>query len=146
MEKTNFSPVIKSVLTNVNNASADIERLLNQLRDFEDCYSLKNSTVEEKTIVRGLFTSLIDKLEDATALIEFYKKPILKEGQLHKKGNGRYALDDTEFSCGSVIELLYDKYKENSFEWLKTRIEAKNGQYYAIGFTDELEGARARIR
>lgn len=64
----------------------------------------------------------------------------MKEGTIFKNQEGRFAIDNyTYFTCGSVLEI-----KING-TWIKTRIEADNGEYYAVGLKGlNLIGLKAR--
>lgn len=137
--------VISELLQEVNKTGSFIKHLQNQLQEFSDSYSLQNASTDERTTAM-MFVSLLDKLEDASDIIEFYKRPITKQGYLNQNSNGRYVVDGTELTCGSTVEILYDRWQEGKTEWLKTQIEAENGVYYAVGYQDALNGALARIR
>jgi hypothetical protein len=66
-----------------------------------------------------------------------------KEGKLYLNSDGRLAIDDwTYFTCGSAIELKI------CGQWIKTSIEHKNGEYYAVGLKykqSDLIGMIARV-
>ncbi|WP_110955731.1 DUF5348 domain-containing protein [Anaerosinus massiliensis] len=139
---------MQEVHWDVKRVGNTIKTLSNELAEFMDSFSTKNATADERCTL-SFFDELLDKLDDASNLIAYYNKPIRKEGRLFKKKNRRYALQEDEsieFFCGSIIEILRDPYNENKFEWFRTKIEAKGGQYYAVGCDEELEGLQVRIR
>lgn len=65
----------------------------------------------------------------------------MKEGILYINQDGRYAISDYIcFTCGSSFEI------EINGTWVKTCIEAENGNYYAVGLKGlNLVGKKVRI-
>ena len=65
----------------------------------------------------------------------------MKQGILYVNQDGRYAIDDyIYFTCGSSLEI------EINGTWVKTSIEAHNGNYYAVGLKGlNLIGKKARV-
>lgn len=137
MDKT-----IESVQKSINAEMYDLKKVLQQLRVFSDT-DFSKMTVEERTM-GNMFRSLIDPIEDIVSIVEYYKKPVITEGVLHKGTTGRYVLKDIELTCGYPIEIYSDNEEPL---WLQTRIEAMNSAYYAYDYPKiDLEGAKVRIR
>ena len=64
----------------------------------------------------------------------------MQEGIIYKNQDGRYAISDyIYFTCGDTLEL------EINGTWVKTCIEAIDGEYYAVGLKGlDLVGFKAR--
>ena len=84
---------------------------------------------------------------DARDIVERLSRPVREQGVLRKGRNGRYRLNDVEFTCGSPIEILVDDDYHDVPYWCSGRIEHDNGDYYFTGAKNmPLKGAKARIR
>lgn len=85
-------------------------------------------------------------LKDASQKIKYLEREIEAEGILYKNDAGRYEIDESNyFTSGESIEVLvYDEDYGN--RWVATRVEHKDGDYYAVGVTEKLGGLRARVR
>lgn len=137
--------IIKDIFEDVKSTNCIIQSLVNELQEFQDSNNLTNATAEERT-VSNLFDELLDCLEPVTNLVNYYRKPVRKMGLIQKNRNGRYELDDIEFICGSIIEILFDRYRDGREEWMRTHIECAGGKYFAQGYPRDLAGAMVRIR
>lgn len=88
---------------------------------------------------------IANHLSEAAYLYEYMKKPIVAEGFLTKRIDGRYEIEGTSyyFTSGSQIENWDD---EDQCYYL-TRIEHQNDDYYAVNSPNEkLEGMKVRKR
>lgn len=92
---------------------------------------------------------ILDRLNEVSETLDYLNSPIEVLGVLHKKYNGRYALNDRELTCGCGIEYLAGGDCEQSVErWHYGRIEYCGSDYYIVGASKDLklEGMQARIR
>jgi len=138
---------------NIEQLRNDAIKLSQLLKRFVNDYN----KVEENTDQTALneddlyfFTTLYqaaDKSDDFVRMIEQMNKPIITEGYLKKNDNGRYELNDYELTSGDPLDVwLDDDYYNSGGYWLSTRMEHKNGDYYAVGVSSSLNGVKARIK
>lgn len=92
------------------------------------------------------YGEIIYKLQDIQTLLNYLEKPYhiytIKENE-----SGRFeAANGYYYTCGSGIE--FHTTDENGIgTWNISRVEAKNGRYYIVGFEDvEMEGLTVKIR
>lgn len=131
MELSHAKKVLKNVLKELESVSRNDE--------FE--FDPKNA---EEVFEASEMLIIADKLSDVVKSLKYLDKPILAEGLLKKGSNGRYTIQGAnhELTSGYIIEAWND---EDGF--CKTRIEHKDGDYYAVGFEKQpLNGLRVRIR
>ena len=63
------------------------------------------------------------------------------EGELRINADGRFVVKNYELHCGACVQLKL------CGKWVRTSIEAYNGEYYAVGLRGlNLEGLTARIK
>ncbi|PET53638.1 hypothetical protein CN514_18730 [Bacillus sp. AFS001701] len=124
-----------------------IERILSMVDDQPDNIDYDPNNPDE-CMLYYKYRSMIDKLSDINYELNYLKRPIKEEGALYKQSNGKYTINgDYEFSSGSRIEVLvYDDLDERE-EWVSTRIEHTNNDYYFFHLKETpLEGAKVRRR
>lgn len=117
--------------------------------DFVDEFDYDLEDVEER-YKNKLAMEIMDKLGDIEDLLDSATKPIKAEGKLVKRSDGRYEIQGTDeyFSSGKPLEVYrYDEFDER-YEWVKSRVEHSNGDYYivALGKDVEIEGLKVRVR
>lgn len=103
-----------------------------------DCYS------PEQRFEHSIYLEVADKLNDVYALLSYVKKPVLHEGDLEKREDGRYEIEGTDycFRSGDRVE-IWDKEDERYY---LTRIE-HDGDYYAVGYKGcSLDNMKVRVR
>lgn len=123
-----------------------LNRLVEDYRHMEDSTNRYALDAEEEYIFTMLYRA-INRIEDAVAVLEQMKKPVLTEGYLEKNRYGRYELNGYELTSGSPIEIwIEDREFDAGGSWFSTRIEHNGEDYYAIGRRTPLEGLRARIK
>ena len=83
-------------------------------------------------------------LTDVKADMDYFLKPIKETGVLQRNSNGRFELNGTELTSGSIIEILIEEPDEHP-QWVKTRIEF-DFDYYALYRHLPLNDLKARYR
>lgn len=115
----------------------------------EEKVEMDNSSDPNERMVYSEIQKAIRHLDKAAQAIENLMKPIQLEGKLIKLEDGKYALPGMNygFSSGSSIEVLvYDEFFGVE-EWVPTRFEHTNGDYYFYDAPKlKLEGAMVRKR
>lgn len=131
----------------------EIEALAKKLDDaLDELPGCDDETMEEENI-RGALYHAADKLNDAKRAIEYFKRPT-EEGYLIQNKNGRFEMNDREFTSGSSIEVYLKKDPKNNIEegWYSGRVEYTHRDnqegYYFFGANKPFltEGMKARIR
>lgn len=138
---------VKEIQKELFELSYKIERILSVVDDQPDNIDYDPNNPDE-IMLYYKYRSMLDKLSDIKYDLDYLKRPIKEEGTLYKQSNGRYTIDgDYEFSSGSPIEVLvYDELDERE-EWVSTRIEYTNNDYYFFHLKETpLEGAKVRRR
>lgn len=104
-------------------------------------------TQPDDMYLRGMFYHIQDKLNDARRLIRFTVAPVLKEGVLHKRSDGRYGLQDgTYFSSSGYIEYLLTE-PGGDARWVSSRVEHDGEDYCIVGRKGlSLQGLRVRVK
>lgn len=138
-----------------NQIQAELEKLLpqikwvtNMIKEAEEGWTTYyDRTQPDDLYLRGMFYQIQDKLNDARRLIRFAVAPVLKEGILLKRPDGRYGLQDgTYFSSSGSIEYLHTEPGEDS-RWVSSRIEHNGEDYCIIGRKElPLQGLLVRIK
>lgn len=138
-----------------NQIQAELEKLLpqikwvtNMIKEAEEAWPTHyDRTQPDDMYIRGMFYLIEDKLNDARRLIRFMVAPVLKEGVLHKRPDGRYGLQDgTYFSSSGYIEYLLTEPGEDA-RWVSSRIEHNGEDYCIVGRKGlSLQGLRVRIK
>lgn len=108
--------------------------------EIEYDYSNKNERFEASQIM-GILENLNDALQD----LKYMNRPVLAEGKLKKRTDGRYEIAGTDFyfTSGSTVEI----WESEDEYYYKTTIEHRNGDYYAVNVHEPtLENLTARIR
>lgn len=93
---------------------------------------------------------VMDKLEEASNVLDYLSRPIIGEYFLRKNSRGRYECNQHEYTSGDRIEYYcYDEY-DDKYKWVRSRIEYDSNieDYYIVGAprSFSLEGAKVRIR
>lgn len=139
-----------NVFEKAKQAAAGIEYQLKQtvkaLEDMEEGTS-RAALNDDDLMEYYAFYRIKNNLEDALEEIEYLKKPVSAEGTLYKNEQGRYEISPAHyFTSGSPIEIyIYDDF-ENRHYWHKSRVEHKDGDYYAVGHSEPLDSLKARVR
>lgn len=126
----------KSVLSNVYK---DLEKV-SQHEEFECDYTNSDERFEANEM--GL---IANNLKEVVRSLKYMEKPIIGEGNLLKRPDGRYGIpgEETYFTSGSIIEV----WDEEIETYYKTSIEHTDGDYFAVGFKGKsLEGMKVRFR
>ncbi|MEK3762650.1 DUF5348 domain-containing protein [Paenibacillus sp. FSL P4-0338] len=134
---------IQSALVNLEPQLKRVSKLIQDAEN-DGIYSSENP---EEMYLRGMFYQIQGKLNDARRLIRFTVAPVLKEGVLHKRSDGRYGLQDgTYFSSSGYIEYLLTEPGEDA-RWVSSRIEHNGEDYFIVGRKElPLQGLRVRIK
>lgn len=132
-----------SLLNEMNTLGLD--RIAKKIEELMDDTSRYDLTPEEHLEYQMLY-QIGEHLRKASNDIKYVNRKIAAEGILYKNDSGRYEIDETNyFTSGSPIEILvYDE--DHGNRWVATRVEHKDGDYYAVGFSGKLGGLRARVR
>ncbi|MEK3684901.1 DUF5348 domain-containing protein [Paenibacillus sp. FSL R10-2736] len=133
----------------------ELEKLLPQIKWVtnmikeaeEDWPAHYDRTQPDDLYLRGMFYQIEDKLNDARRLIRFMVAPVLKEGVLYKRSDGRYGLQDgTYFSSSGYIEYLLTEPGEDT-RWVSSRVEHNGEDYYIVVKPElSLDGQRVRVK
>lgn len=119
----------------------DLKRLGQNQDEFEHNYADAEERFQHLILKR-----IAVKADDIFREFEYLNKPVLAEGVLSLREDGRYEIAGTNyyFTSGTTIE-IWDNEDE---QYYKTQIEHKDGVYYAVimGTGVKLEGLKARIR
>lgn len=116
---------------------------------FVDEFEYDREDVEER-YKNDIANTIMDHLRDIDNLLEWFQKDVKEEGKLVKRSDGRYEIEGTDeyFSSGKPLEVFrYDEFNECD-EWVKSRVEHGNGDYYivALGKGVKIEGLKVRVR
>ncbi|ASA21985.1 DUF5348 domain-containing protein [Paenibacillus donghaensis] len=125
-----------------------IKRVTNMIKDAEEDWPAHfDRTNPDDLYLRIMFYQIQGKLDDVRRAIRSMVAPVLKEGVLFKRQNGRYELQDgTYFTSGESIEYLLEEPGEDS-RWVSSRIEHNGEDYYLFGRMElPLQGLRVRIK
>lgn len=155
-----MSKRIKEIMNEVEELNLKIKQVLYhaEFENYEDLSALKyDNTNPDELMMLDELRSMLMKLEEISYTINYLRRPIKKEGILHKNSNGRYGMKGHEFSSGCGIEYLttddwHCRYDENGDYvqtpyWCVSRVEHNGEDYYIVGAKDvELEGLKVRIR
>lgn len=131
----------------IRSLAAKLNDLLEELPGCSD-----DETMEEEAI-RGSIYQAADKLNDAKRAMDYFTRPT-DEGYLEQNRNGRFEMNDHEFTSGSAIEVYLNEDKENHIKegWYAGRVEYtrrddQEGYYFYGANKPFLEyGMKARIR
>lgn len=133
----------------------ELEKLLPQIKKVSDMISTAEEdwpthydrTLPEDLYLRGMFYQIQDKLDAARRLARRTVAPVLKDGVLHKRSDGRFGLHDgTYFTSGESIEYLLTEPEEDA-RWVSSRIEHDGDDYCIVGRKGlSLQGLRVRIK
>lgn len=134
---------IQSALVNLE---PQLKRVSKLIQDAEND-GIYNSENPEEMYLRGMFYQIQGKLNDARRLIRFTVAPVLKEGVLHKRSDGRYGLQDgTYFTSGGSIEYLLTE-PGGGARWVSSRVEHDGEDYCIVGRKGlSLQGLRVRVK
>lgn len=124
----------------------ELKRVSKQIEDVMYGISRDDLTPDER-LEAYILQQIGETLEKIAKDVEYLDKPITAQGRLSKNEAGRYAIngDYPYFTSGSPIEILIED--EDGGYWVKTRIEHKNGDYYAVDLPNlKLDGVMARDR
>lgn len=155
-----MSKHIKDIFNEVEELNLKIKQVLYhvEFENYEDLSALEyDNTNPDQLMMLDELRGILTKIEEVSHIINYLSRPIKKEGILHKNRNGRYEVENYEFSCGSSIEYLaidkrYFHYRENGEciivpYWRASKVEHNNKDYYIVGADGiRLEGLRVRIR
>ncbi len=113
--------------------------------DFSYKYEMPKTA--DEFLYFDVLRDVFDKLADVNYDIKYLKTPVKFTGYLSKNENGRYEIDNHEFTSGSLIEFLYfDEYDEVE-KWKISRVESRNGEYYIYNFSDvDMYNLQVRVR
>ena len=110
---------------------------------------MENPNDPDETFTRDNVVSILNKLDEINNKLDYLQKPIKEEGVLIKNSGDRYQIgnDGYEFTSGSTVEVLvYDDWYERE-NWVKTRVEHTNGDYYFYDLKEvPMLGSRVRKR
>lgn len=122
-----------------------LERVSKKIQDMIDDTNRYDLTPDEHLEFNELY-QIGELLGKAARKIKYLDREIAAEGILYKNDAGRYEIDESNyFTSGEAIEVLvYDEDYGN--RWIATRVEHKDGDYYAVGVEEKLGGLRARVR
>ncbi|MNI72834.1 hypothetical protein D3C73_1287990 [compost metagenome] len=97
--------------------------------------------------LRVMFYQIQGKLDDARRMLRRVVAPVLKEGVLRKRPDGRYGLQDgTYFTSGGSIEYLLVEPGEDA-RWVSSQVEHDGEDYCIVGRKGlSLQGLRVRIK
>ena len=144
-----MAKTIKDIVKDLTLLTSSIDQLLASA-DYETYDDLSGIDVNyddaDELYLLNEARAMIDKLADISRTIKYLKQPIISEGLLHRKSNGRYELNGQELSCGQEIEYLTSDAFYDSPYWCYGVIEHNGTDYYIVGANVELEGLRVRIR
>ncbi len=136
------------IQTELEKLEPQIKWVTNMIKEAEEDWPVHfNRTEPNDLYLQGMFYQIQGKLDDARRLIRHVVAPILKEGFLHKRSDGRYGLQDgTYFTSGGTIEYLLTEPGEDA-RWVNSRIE-HDGTDYCIVANPKLsmEGLRVRVK
>jgi Domain of unknown function (DUF5348) len=141
-------PNTKDVFKQLQDLRTRIDQLLSSLDYSDSNIDLVNDNDPDELFLRNQCRSIVDRLNDINNELEYLSKPVIEQGVLRKKSNGRYCISEGyEFTSGSSIEvLIYDDFYECE-EWVLTRVEHTNGDYYLYDLPNvKMAGLRARRR
>ena|SRR5690625_2307400 len=127
----------KSIL---NKLQFDLKRIAQNEAEFDHNYNNP-----EERFKHNLYRKIAEKSADIVSLVEYMDKPIVQEGLLEKREDGRYGIKGSNdyFTSGQPIEIWDKEYEV----YVKTRLEYREDYYaYAFGPNVKLEGLKARIR
>lgn len=144
----------------LHSLNSDISELLKEsgYDNYDDLSSLsdygdikKNS---ESLQLLDEYFSVMSKLQAVSDTLEYFDGQIIAEGYLQKKDNGRYSLDNIEFSSGKGIEYLcttddhyYDFDEDKIYPyWKASRIEHDGTDYYIVGCKEDISTVKVRVR
>ena len=135
-------PNSNEILAQLLDLKSKIEKVLRSV-DFDSSnIILENENDPNELFIREKCKSILNRLDDINSELEYLVRPIIEEGVLYKKSNGRYAISDNyEFTSGSPVEVFVDG------EWILTRVEHTDGDYYFYDLKNiPMAGARVRRR
>lgn len=120
-----------------------LKHISNEYHDLEENtdHTILNA---EETYEYNMLYRIHNHLGEAIKLIEQMNKPLKSEGLLYKNHNDRYEVNGYELTSGSPIEIWLER--EGIGYWYYTRIEHRNGNYYAVDLDEELAGKKVRIK
>ncbi|WEG14838.1 DUF5348 domain-containing protein [Pullulanibacillus sp. KACC 23026] len=142
------SPTPSDVLNQLVSMKDEIKEVLESIHFGPDQNLNVNFADPNDIFLNNECGYIISKLEDIHHQLNYLSHPIIEEGTLYKRPNGRYAISDKyEFTTGSLIEVLVHNHEDDHESWVETRIEEQNGDYYFHHIKDlPLEGAHVRRR
>lgn len=118
--------------------------------DFVQEFDYDLEDVEER-YKNDVAINIMNQLGKIDNLLEWIQKDVKEEGKLVKRSDGRYEIEGTDeyFSSGKPLEVFLNSNEFNERdEWVKSRVEHANGDYYivALGKEKSLEGVKVRVR
>ncbi|KKE78651.1 hypothetical protein DTX80_17780 [Bacilli bacterium] len=123
-----------------------LKRFVNDYNELEENTDRTALNEDDLYFFSTLYQAAV-KSDDFVRMIEQMNKSIITEGYLKKNHNGRYELNNYELTTGHPLDVwLEDDYYNSGGYWFSTRIEHKNGDYYAVSVSNSLNGLKARIK
>ncbi|MCM3692198.1 DUF5348 domain-containing protein [Neobacillus niacini] len=94
--------------------------------------------------------TIVYKLDEVNRLLKWMEKPVLAEGNLFKRSDGKYEIEgaDIYFTSGSPLDVWhYDEFDER-YVWTRSVVEHNGEDYYikALGRETSIEGVKVRAR
>jgi hypothetical protein len=135
-------PNSNEILDQLLDLKSKIEKVLRSV-DFDSSnIILENKNDPNELFIREKCKSILNRLDDINFEIEYLARPIIEEGVLYKKSNGRYSINGNyEFTSGSLVEVFVNG------EWILTRVEHTDGDYYFYDLKNiPMDGSRVRRR
>ncbi|WP_171644843.1 DUF5348 domain-containing protein [Paenibacillus phytorum] len=123
-----------------------LKKIALSIQAMNESIAMSDLDIETRSELNYLL-SMATPIEQVISEVEYWNKPIKRQGTLNKNSLGRYEIGDGDnLTSGSTIEVLkYDSFYEYDL-WIKTTIE-HNEDYYAIAFPGmPLNGFEARVR